>query len=193
MNLSDTINLIRKKNQKGLSDLYDQYCGALNGIILRIVKNEKVAEEILQNTFLKIWDNIDSFDDSKGTFYTWMARIARNNALDVVRLKTFVAHEKSKEIDDVVYNNVSETKTSHIDVKMVLSGVEEKYSLVLEHVYLLGYNHRETAEILDLPLGTVKTRLRSALVQLRDQLKDEKSFFISGLLLVIWLMIWFWI
>lgn len=193
MGLSDTINLIRNKNQKGLSDLYDQYCGALNGIILRIVRNENVAEEILQNTFLKIWDNIDSFDETKGTIYTWMARIARNNALDVVRLKTFMAHEKSKEIDDTVYNNVSETKTSHIDVNAMLAGVDKKYSAILEHVYLLGYNHRETAEILDLPLGTVKTRLRSALEQMRDQLKDEKSFFISGLLLIIFLMIWVWI
>ena len=170
--------------------LYDQYAGSLFGIISRILPSKQIAEDALQVTMLKVWNNIGSYDSSSGSLYTWMSTIARNTSIDQRRLKSFQHHSKTEQLDSIVYSKkVILSDNSEIDVGKLLSGLDEKLKIVLEYAYLRGYTHKEIAEALDLPLGTVKTRLRNAILVLRDELKNEKALFIGGLGLITLLLL----
>lgn len=192
MEVKEVINLLQCKNQKGLQHLMDNYSAALNGVIIRIVGSQLVAEEILQNTFLKVWNNIDSYDNTKGTLYTWMHRIARNAALDKARTKGFNMHEKTVGLDDSVYKTGTETDLANMDIQKLLGSLDEKYKIVLDHIYLLGYSQSETAEKLCIPLGTVKTRLRYAVNELKELVKNDKKLFMGLFAVLILLSIALW-
>jgi RNA polymerase sigma-70 factor (ECF subfamily) len=77
--------MIQSKNEKGFHILYDKYCGALYGILLKLVHRSDVADYLLQDVFVKIWRHIDSFDPDRGTLFTWMQKIARNQAIEYLR------------------------------------------------------------------------------------------------------------
>lgn len=155
------------------------------GIIIRIVRNKGVAEEILQQTMLKVWGSIDQYDENKSTLFTWMSIIARNSAIDKRRLVSFQNNQKTEEIDNLVYTSKTvSSSSSGIDVARLTEKLEGKYKDVLDHVYLMGYTQAEAAKALDIPLGTVKTRLRQAIVILREELKEEKNLFLGMLVLL---------
>ncbi len=190
MDTANVILLLKNKDEKGLSVLYDQYAPALNGIIFRIVKSEVVAEEVLQQTFLKVWNNIDSYDENKSSLFTWMSRIARNAAIDRYRLKSFNQQKKTESLDAAVYKSSEDgIDTSKLDVEKVLKEVDEKYKQVLFSVYLQGNTHKEAAKQLGIPEGTIKTRLRFAIKELRHKLKEEKHFLFGFILLLTLLFI----
>ncbi len=190
MDISKAISLIKNREEKGLSILYDHYAPVLNGIIFRIVKSEVIAEEVLQETFLKIWNSIDSYDEKKSSLFTWMSRIARNAAFDRVRLRTFKQQKKTELLDSTVHK-VSECNidTNLMDVEQIIEGLEEKYKQVLSSVYLQGNTHKDTAKLLGIPEGTVKTRLRFAITELRRKLKVDKRFIQGFILLLTFLFI----
>ena len=185
---TEIISLLRNKDERGLSLLYDQYAPALLGQIVNVVGDHAVAEEVLQQTMLKIWNGISSYDESKAGLFAWMSRIARNTAIDKGRLKSFQRNKKTETVDLHV-NSLKdrEINTSGIDVDKLVKNLDDKYKVVLDYVYLLGYSQSEAAEALDIPLGTVKTRLRGAIKILRNELKDEKSLFF-GLFVLIMLL-----
>lgn len=186
------ISLIRERNQKGIAQLYSQYANALFGIILRTLKDRNIAEEVLQQTMLKAWNNFDSYRENKGTLFTWLTTIARNSSIDAMRKKSFQIKKKTDSIDILVINhNINITDTSSIDVKKLIGGLDEKYRIVLEKVYLEGFSQSEAAEALAIPIGTVKTRLRFAISHLREELKNEKQLFLGLLILFITIvLIW---
>jgi RNA polymerase sigma-70 factor (ECF subfamily) len=166
--------------------LYDDYSPALLGVIVRIVNDKELAEEILQKSFLKIWQNIDSYDSAKGSFFTWILTIARHSAIDEVRSKRFENLEKTNSLETTVYElDHTILSSDGIDVNKLLSALDQKYKDVLDVVYLQGYSHSEAAKKLDIPLGTVKTRIKKALSTLRSQLITEKTLFRNGMLLLI--------
>lgn len=176
-----------------MSVLYDRYSSSLLGIINNILKNESAAEEVLQQAMLKIWNNIDKFNEEKGSFFTWMATIARNTAIDKSRIKGFQRHQKTENLENtVITHEVSHTNAFGIDVERLFKNLDVKYKEVLDHLYLKGYTQTEAAEALGIPLGTVKTRLRNAVSILREELKSEKKLFLGMLFLVI-LLILLWI
>jgi len=180
------ITKIKSKNEEGLHYLYKNYSDALYGVIFRIVKDDFVAQNVLQKTFLKVWENISQFDDTKGTIFTWMSRIARNNAIDTVRLKSFKVQQKTESFDSLVHNNGTENiDISGLDVSKLLSKLDAKYRVILDKIYLEGYSHSALAEELDLPIGTVKSRLRIGIRTLRDELKGEKGIFVGAILLLL--------
>lgn len=186
MDTTEIIRLLKAKDERGLTYLFDHYAGALNGIISRIVLSEKLSEELLQQTFLKIWDKIDSYDADKATLFTWMSRIARNNAIDAKRLKKFENNQKTDSLDLSIHNRKTEQQSSDtMDIKTLLSKLDEKHKSVIDHIYLKGYSHSEAAKKLDLPLGTIKTRLRNGLKELRLFIGDEKDLFLNIIILVI--------
>ena len=185
MDSVEVVRLLKDKDERGLTYLFDNYAAALNGIIRRIVLSEKLSEEILQQTFLKIWDKIDMYDVNKSTLFTWMSRIARNSAIDAKRLKKYENIQKTDSLDLSIHNRKSEYQpTEAIDVSTLMSKLDAKHKVVLDHIYLQGYSHSEAAEELDLPLGTVKTRLRNGLKELRKVIGDEKSLFLSLIFLI---------
>ena len=161
-----------RKDQSALDYLYDHYSGALYGVVFRVLKKEEIAEEVLQDIFLKIWDKIESYDDTKGKLFTWMINIARNQAIDKTRSKE---NSKSRKTDDIDYLvnkiDIQEHSQLHVDtigLKEVLLKLSEDQQFIVNQLYLKGYSQSEVAEEFNIPLGTVKTRLRSAMIELRS-------------------------
>lgn len=191
MKIDRVVALLQKRDEKGLSYLYDNYSATLNGIIVRIVGSEKIAEEVLQQTFLKIWDKIDLYDASKATLFTWMARIARNSAIDVRKLSKYKNAQvtdswegKHNDLQKIVMDG------SAIDVKTLLDKMNPKYRAVLDCVYLNGYSQNEASDLLDIPLGTIKTRVRMGINELRIILKSERTLFVGIILFMLSLTLW---
>lgn len=182
--------LLRNRDEKGLSLLYDHYSSALYGIAFRILRNEAYAEEALQNSFLKVWKNIHQYDENKATLYTWMSQIVRYSSIDIRRLKSFDKQEKTESLETNVYKEAAtNTNLDGLDAKIVLLGLDKKYQVVLEYLYLKGYTQQELSDELDIPLGTIKTRLRKAISIIRSNLKDEKNLFLGVFILMTLLLI----
>ncbi len=188
--MSDIVTLLKNREEKGLSMLYDKYAPALLGIIKRIVKNTNVGEEVLQQALLKVWNNVDSYDAQKGNFFTWIASIARNTAIDQVRLKGYQMSNNIETLDGLNDADVSVSiPTDDLDASVLLKSLDEKYKVVLDLIYLQGFTQADAAAALNIPLGTVKTRLRSAIQTLRNHLKGEQDLFIGIFILIIFLML----
>ena len=168
---------MQRKDRSAFEYLYDHYSGALLGVISRIIKREELAEEILQDVFLKVWDRIGSYDPSKGKLFTWMLNIARNQAIDKTRSKEFSKGKKTDDIENLVSkvdkDGFTEMHVEGIGLQDVLKRLPEDQRFVIDQHYLKGYTQAEMAEEFDLPLGTVKTRMRLAMKGLRNLLKIE--------------------
>lgn len=161
-----------KRDTAALDYLYDHYSSALYSIVLRIVRKEDMAEEVLQDVFLKIWDKMASYDSSKGRLFTWMLNIARNQAIDKTRSKEMSQGRKTDDIDNLV-NKVDRQESTALQIetiglKEILTKLPEEQRFVIDHLYLKGYTQSELAEEFGIPLGTVKTRTRMAMIELRS-------------------------
>ncbi len=137
----------------------------------RIVQHEKAAEEVLQDTFIKIWDNIESYDAKKGRLFTWMLNIARNLAIDKTRSKEFSHNRKTDSINTsvpIVSSDMQvEQQIRDHGLINLLQHLSPEQKIIVHLIYFKGYTHSEVAKEFDIPLGTVKTRLRAALIKLR--------------------------
>lgn len=174
---------LKSRDESGLSLLYDNYVDALFGMAYRVLKNEAHAEDVIQKSFLKIWNNIGQYNSDKSTLFTWMARIVKNTAIDTSRLVSFKKENKSETFDINVHKVGSqEIDDSKIDALNMIDGLDEKYATILDYLYLRGYTQKELAEELDMPLGTIKTRVKKAIEILRDKYKADKMLLISILI-----------
>ena len=158
--------------------LFVQYAPALNAVIRRIVKDRRVAEEVLQDTLLKTWDKIGAYDESTAGLFTWLMVIARHTAIDRVRLRGYQVARQSVELDAHVHDGEAAAPTAAaVDVASLTVGMDAKYLDVLEKVYFEGHSASTAAAALDLPVGTVKTRLRAALKHLRGKVERDRQIF----------------
>jgi RNA polymerase sigma factor (sigma-70 family) len=164
---------LKAKDEQAFSYLYDHYSGSLYSIILQIVKSPEIANDILQEVFVSIWRKIESYDPIKGRLFTWMLNISRNASIDMLRSKNYQNSQKNQEITDNVYglNQVTQTNIDSIGLSKFLGKLRPEQRVLIELAYFKGYTHDEIAQIEDIPLGTVKTRIRSALLQLREFIK----------------------
>ena len=167
---------LKAKDKVAFEYLYDHYSGALYGVVSRIIKKEEVAEEVLQDVFIKIWDRIESYDPQKGRLFTWMLNLARNQAIDKARSKEISKEGKTSDIDNLVNRidrrQFTEQPSDDIGVREILIGLPEEQKFVVENLYFKGYTQSELAEEFNIPLGTVKTRLRLVMKQLRSIVKE---------------------
>ncbi len=165
------IELMRARDRKGLEGLYQHYSGALYGVIYSIVQHAAIAEDLLQEAFVKIWQNFASYDESKGRLYTWMLNIARNQAIDKARTGKFAAEQKIQDISKLVNNldahQHEELQPAHIGLKQIVDGLRPEQKVLVDLIYFLGFSQSEAAAHLNIPLGTVKTRIRAAMGELR--------------------------
>jgi RNA polymerase sigma-70 factor, ECF subfamily len=175
------IELLRSRNADGVSMLYDKYSGALYGTIFRVVQTKELAEEVLQDTFTKAWRNIDSYDTTKGRLYTWLINIARNTAIDATRAKNYKQHNQS--LDNVINTIDAQQSTSinpdTLDIQRLTEKLAPEYKVLIDLIYFQGFTQAEAAEHLEMPLGTVKTRLRAAMAMLKQLFSFLFLFFIT--------------
>jgi len=166
---SDLVRLLKQKDKAAFSDLYDSYSGALYGVILRVLNNdEETAQDVLQDAFVKIWKSFESYDDSKGTLFTWILNIARNTAIDKVRsLKRHSIQSLEKNVHLVDSQYSTSSSVDKIGLKEVINKLKPEYKAIIDLAYFGGFTQEEISEQLKLPLGTVKTRARTALIELR--------------------------
>ncbi len=169
------VKRLRERDKEALAYLYDHYSGALFGTIVRILRSEELAAEVLQDGFLKVWENIGKYDAGKGRLFTWMLNIFRNLAIDKTRSREMRSSEKTDPLDQFVYdlkkNEVDELQTDTIGLEDVVKQLNRDQQFVVQKIYFEGFTHSEVAKEYDIPLGTVKTRLRQALLLLRQKLK----------------------
>jgi len=163
------------KDATAIDYLYDHYSEALFGIINRIVPNKEIAEDTLCEVFLKIWNQIDHYDESKGTLFTWMYRIARNQAIDKTRSKDFKSSIKSNDINHYVdvFKDVSADKTDFIGLKESIAALGEDCKRLIQLNFFYGYSHSEISKNENMPLGSFKTKIRTCLKNLKISLKQD--------------------
>jgi len=162
---------LRQREKVAVEALYDMYSASLFGVIVRIVNDEAIAEDILQDTFVKIWNSFSSYSTEKGRLFTWMVNIARNLAIDKIRSKDFKNQTKNQELENNVTFIDEQRNTVYkpelLGVKDLVEQLKPEQKSILDLVYFKGYTHVEAADELGVPLGTIKTRLRLAIIQLR--------------------------
>ena len=168
------VEALKRHDTDALSYLYDYYAAALKGVIMRVVRHEDIAEEVLQDTFLKIWDKISSYDAGKGRLFTWMLNIARNQAIDKTRSREMSQGKKTGDLDNFVHQidrtENEEVSVDAIGLQEILKRLPDDQRFIVDQLYLKGYTQSEVAEEFGIPLGTVKTRLRLAMMELRSLL-----------------------
>jgi RNA polymerase sigma factor (sigma-70 family) len=171
------VSLLKQQDKAAFEYLYRQYSSALLGVLMKSVINEDTANDLLQDVFVKIWKNIDTYQPDRGRLYTWMLNIARNTGIDYLRSKQSKKETKNQTLEDVVYHVDSKNqvvqKIDTIGIRTLVADLSEEQQLVLEYVYFKGYTQDDAAKILNLPLGTIKTRIRSAIMELRKEFKEK--------------------
>lgn len=170
------IDFLKSGDQRGIPLLYKHYSNAIYGIIIRMVNNEEVAQEVMQDVFVKAWKYADKYDAKKGKLYTWLAQIARNSSLTTIKSGNFQRDAKTDSLDPVVYNSESlsaEDKINDIGLAKVIDQLDDKHKLLIDYIYYRGYSQRDAAKALSIPVGTVKTRIRTAILELRKILGND--------------------
>jgi RNA polymerase sigma-70 factor (ECF subfamily) len=164
----ELIASLRRKDNQAFGYLYDHYAGALGQIVRQIIPDEEVVSDVLQETFVNIWRKIELYDENKGRLFTWMLNIARNAAIDKRRSKGYQQGIKQQSIDGELPIQLSvKPGVDDIGIKRLLLKLKDEHRMLIDLSYFQGYTHEQIAKVLDMPLGTVKTRIRTALTQLR--------------------------
>ena len=162
---------LRNREKIAIEALYDMYSSSLYGVISRIVIDTATSEDVLQDTFVKIWNSFASYSADKGRLFTWMVNIARNLSIDKIRSKDFKNQNKNQELENNVTFIDEQRNTVYkpelLGIKDLVETLKPEQKSILDLVYFKGYTHVEAADELGVPLGTIKTRLRMAIVQLR--------------------------
>lgn len=169
------VALLKERDNKAFEYLYDNYSGALYNIVMQILNDVDLSNDVLQDVFVNIWRKIESYDSLKGRLFTWMLNITRNAAIDVLRSRSYQNSQKNQSISDQTESDTGlktlQLNVDNIGVRKMLEKLKVEHRVLIELAYFKGYTHEEIAEIESIPLGTVKTRIRSGLIQLREHLK----------------------
>lgn len=176
MLLDELVLRFQNKDVQAFEELYNRYAKNICGVINAIVKDGPRAEEICQDVFVKIWDKAASYDSSKGRFFTWVLNIARNAAIDELRSKSHKKNKVNLSIDSFVHiwERAEEKDGNPIDVEKISRLIKELKQKCIELIHLIyfkGYSQKEVSDTLNIPVGTVKSRNRNCISQLRDNMK----------------------
>jgi RNA polymerase sigma-70 factor (ECF subfamily) len=170
----ELVALLKEQNNDAFNYLYDHYSGALFTIINQIVPDKDTASDVLQEVFVNVWRKISTYDETKGRLFTWMLNIARNAAIDKVRSKGYRDNQRTQPIAEGENGGMSISSNpmvNDVGLKKVLTTLNEEYRKLIDLSYFQGFTHEEIAKMLGIPLGTVKTRIRTAISQLRTLIR----------------------
>jgi len=174
MELNSIISRFQNKDEKALDTLYEMYSESMHGVIFNIVRDADIAQEVMQDVFMKAWENAGSYSSKKGRFFTWLLNIARNAAIDKIRSKDF--KNSKKNLDSQYFVDILETEenysrsTDGIGVKSLVNKLATKCTEIIELLYFKGYTQKEASEKLNMPVGTIKTRNRNCISELRKMI-----------------------
>lgn len=170
----ELIYLLKNRDQSAFSYLYDNYSGVLFGVIYKMLENREVAEDVLQEAFIKIWNNFTNYDASKGRLFTWMLNLTRNLTIDTIRSKGYKKQAKIQNSENAVNNITDKANTTEkfdaLGIRKHLTLLKNDQKEIIDLAYFGGFTQEEISKKLNIPLGTVKTRMRSAILELRKVL-----------------------
>lgn len=165
---SDLLAQLQKGDQAAMATLYDRYSKLVYSVALRVMRDPPAAEDVLQEIFMQVWRSPDSFVATKGSLGGWLAVVARNRSIDVLRRR-----RPSDSVDDLPlaspFNLADEAERNYMmeRARTAIDALPHEQRKTLEMAFFDGMTHSEIAESTGSPLGTVKTRIRSALMSLR--------------------------
>jgi RNA polymerase sigma factor (sigma-70 family) len=170
---AELVAALKEHDNQAYKYLYHNYKGALFNAITQIIKDQEIAGDVLQETFINVWKNIDKYDSSKGKLFTWLLRLTRNMAINTTRSKIYKSQMKNDDLTNYV-SYLEEKQPQQADINKIglrqqVHRLKDDLKNVLELSYYQGFTQEEIATALNLPLGTVKTRLRNAVIELRKQ------------------------
>ena len=178
------VELLHEGNDKAISLLYEHYGDTLYGVAFKVVRNEELAQDVLQESFVKIWNKSHTYDPAKAKLFTWLFRITRNTAIDKIRsLSNKSDREIQLDVSDVYNVGKEEIRPELMDMKKQLEKIENKYRIVLEALFFEGMTQQEASDELEIPLGTIKSRLKIGL-------RELKKIYGAASLLLLSLMNW---
>jgi RNA polymerase sigma-70 factor, ECF subfamily len=173
------VRRLKAHEPKAMNELYDRYGRVAYSLIYRIVRNSSTAEDLVQETFLRVWNRVQSFDAERGALGAWVLTVARNRAIDYLRSVDGRMEASAIELDHLerpgLFAKLDATALAIDRVRRLKSAFEKltpAQRQVIELAYYEGMSQTEMAERLKQPLGTVKTWTRSALKILRDELAE---------------------
>lgn len=168
----ELIQLLKGQSRQAFNYLYTHYAPALYGVIYKVLEDEQTSQDVLQDVFVKIWNNIAQYNPDKGRLYTWLLNIARNAAIDKTRSKGEIMKSKIQTGENIVHTleqtSKTEFPTDTIGLRQMVNQLKPEYASLIDLAYFNGYTIEEISKTLNIPSGTVKTRMRSAMGQLRE-------------------------
>lgn len=176
---NELVRLVKSRDKEAFKYLYEKYNGALYSIISQILPGTNNASDLLQDAFITIWSRIDAYDPAKGRLFTWMLAITRNLCIDVMRSKSYKNEQKNiylgNDFDEELFA-AGKTATmpetvNYIGLKKAVQKLPPKQRQLINLAYFSGYTQSEIAGMEGVPKGTVKTRIRKALIELRQHLQ----------------------
>jgi len=160
---------LQNGNEKAFATLYDMYSDALYGLILKIVRDEDQAQDVLQDAFVTIWKKANNYSAEKGSFFTWMLNICRNRSIDALRKdKRVHAHQEEMKASDSIEHTTKGMNIDTIGLQELVGKLSSEEQLIIDYLYFRGYTQQEASDELGIPLGTIKTRVRNAMTQLKE-------------------------
>jgi RNA polymerase sigma factor (sigma-70 family) len=170
----ELVALLKAKDEQAFNYLYGNYSGALYNIVLQVIPDTQLAGDVLQEAFVNIWKKIGTYDAAKGRLFTWMLNVTRNLAIDMVRSKGYQNSQKNRELPSAEQFDqmgaVTQPGVDNVGLKKAVAQLKQEQRILVDLAYFKGYTHEEIARMEQIPLGTVKTRIRNALIQLRQYL-----------------------
>jgi RNA polymerase sigma-70 factor, ECF subfamily len=174
-----------RSDVNAFEQLYDRHSRIVYSVVLRILRQVSTAEEVVQEVFLQVWRNSSQYDASRGPFIPWLVALARNRALDHLRLKSERQRRLEEQSDDQAaaaphltiepqYEQALDEKRRAERVRSLIASLPSQQRRALELAYFAGLSHSEIAAALKEPLGTVKSWIRNALLKLKEELQAKK-------------------
>ncbi|WP_293890399.1 RNA polymerase sigma factor [Flavobacterium sp.] len=175
MTQEELLPMLLRKEERAFTQLYDMYSKSLFSVITNLISDREEAEDVLQEVFVKIWKNIETYNQSKGRLYTWMLNIARNTTIDKLRSKGFNNSQKNLSSDNFVHllddSNKLTNKIDSIGLRDFVNKLKPKCVQLIDLLFFKGFTQQEASDELAIPLGTVKTQNRMCMNDLRNFLK----------------------
>ena len=172
------LSRLLKKDVSAFEQLYDRHARLVYGLVLRILHQASTSEEVVQDVFLQLWRSADRYDSSRGPFVPWLCTMARNRALDHLRLKSERQRRRENMPDELPiavvapeYEKALDEKRRAERVRALLASLTPQQKKAIELAYFEGLSHSEIAATLKEPLGTVKSWIRNGLLRLKERLQ----------------------